>query len=354
MKNKSKRTIRRILALALSIVMTFALLPVIMPQSTMNVQAATLQGPRTDSNGVVTYDCVWFGSYPQAEVITTAMSKDYWAIESEYLRDGDLIVNDSLYQTLQKATGWDAAGDITLPGGDRYRRIKKGDATAAPDGWLGQYNWSDDSTYHYFKYQPIKWRVLSVSGSEALLLADKGLDDREYNKIYSAVTWETCILRSWLNGYGNENNSFINKAFNTQERAAIKTKTLQNKDNPEYGTAGGNATKDKVFLLSYEDTVNPTYGFSSDSYMGYKARRIQASTYAKAMGTWWDAYTEYSGYSNSMWWLRSPGVNSYVAMTVSDGGVVNRYGHGVSCPNLDALVPALYLNLSSSNLYSYA
>ncbi|MGN0394593.1 MAG: hypothetical protein ACI4EF_04465, partial [Coprococcus sp.] len=180
MKNRRKNVLKKAITLVITFVMTLVLLPVITPKEAANVQAATLKGPRKNSNGNVTYDCVWFGSYPQAEVITTAMSKNYTAIESEYLRDGDLIVNDSLYQILQKATGWDAAGDITLSGGDRYRRIKKEDAAYAAEGTSYYYNWSDGSTYHYFKYQPIKWRVLSVSGGEALILSDKGLDDREY------------------------------------------------------------------------------------------------------------------------------------------------------------------------------
>ncbi|MGN0395479.1 MAG: DUF6273 domain-containing protein, partial [Coprococcus sp.] len=205
-------------------------------------------------------------------------------------------------------------------------------------------------TYHYFKYQPIKWKVLSVSGSEALLLADKVLDTQRYNKDLKDVTWETCTLRSWLNGYGSEKNSFVSKAFNVQEKNAIKTKTLQNNDNPEHGTTGGNDTTDKVFLLSYDDILNPTYGFLSDPDMDDKARRIQASTYAKAMGNYWNIYKEYP--DNSSWLLRSPGRYSNNGMYVSAAGIVDRDSYkGFSS---EAVLPALYLNLSSSNLYSYA
>ena len=54
----------------------------------------------------------------------------------------------------------------------------------------------------------IRWRVLEVSDTDgdgvlddAFLLADRSVDFRKYNEEYHGVTWETCTLRSWLNGY---------------------------------------------------------------------------------------------------------------------------------------------------------
>ena len=54
-----------------------------------------------------------------------------------------------------------------------------------------------------------------------------------------------------------------------------------------------------------------------------------------------------------MWWLRSPGNNSNNAAEVNNNGWVNRSGDDVS-DDCDGVRPALHLNLSSSNLYSYA
>ena len=54
-----------------------------------------------------------------------------------------------------------------------------------------------------------------------------------------------------------------------------------------------------------------------------------------------------------MWWLRSPGYYSYNAAEVSNDGWVYRYGNYVSY-YIGGVRPALHLNLSSSNLYSYA
>ena len=74
----------------------------------------------------VTWDCVWFGSYPQAEVVPS--EKEYTALGQDLLQRGDLIENEELYKKLQSAAGWDAQGDIVL-GGSKYRRVKRADAT---------------------------------------------------------------------------------------------------------------------------------------------------------------------------------------------------------------------------------
>lgn len=55
--------------------------------------------------------------------------------------------------------------------------------------------------------KPVKWRVLSVDGEDAFLLADQNLDCQPYHSEFAPVTWETCSLREWLNHY------FYNTAF---------------------------------------------------------------------------------------------------------------------------------------------
>ena len=154
----------------------------------------------------------------------------------------------------QLPTGWDGLGDLVI-GGDKYRRIKREDATVTSSS----YRWEKGTDYRYFKYQPIKWRVLSVDGSETFLLADKALDDKQYHTAYENVTWEGSTIRSWLNGYGASANlqkedysssNFINTAFSESARAAIRDTRIENKYNLNDGTGGGEDTVDKVLLLS--------------------------------------------------------------------------------------------------------
>ena len=179
----------------------------------------------------VTWDCVYFGSYPQSEITS---------------KDG------SIYNALKNATGWDENNDITIRG-TKYRRLKGEDAKYNwNDEW--HYNWNSDyKTYHYFQYEPIKWRVLNRNGNDAFLLADVALDDQEYNTSNEGVTWETSSMRSWLNGYGASVNqpktdysrkNFINSAFTSTQRSAIKTTSVVNNNNLVYETAGGNNTFD--------------------------------------------------------------------------------------------------------------
>ena len=95
----------------------------------------------------VTWDCIWFGSYPQAEVVPD--NEEYTTLAKELLQSGDLTRDNVLYQTLQSATGWDEQGDIVIDG-NKYRRIKKEDATYIPYTLTSSdYQWKNATEYHY-------------------------------------------------------------------------------------------------------------------------------------------------------------------------------------------------------------
>ena len=359
MKQHFKKAISVILATTL----TVSILPISDVNKQVSATSISLQNPRIvadssmEAGQKVTWDCIWFGSYPQAEVIP---SGEYTALDSSLLQDGDTIVSDELYSKLQNATGWDDNGDITIDG-NKYRRIKQSDATDATSGYEYYYSWSDSTTYHYFKYEPIKWRVLNVNGNDALLLADKGLDDQKYNEDWVDITWENSTIRSWLNGYGASSNSFgtdysnsnfLDTAFSSAEQSLVKATTVINDDNLDYGTEGGNNTSDKVFLLSESEVYTDnalSYGFVLDEYTDDEARRSKSSTYAKALGT----YSSIEHRGNCNWWLRSPGYYTTYASIVYDCGDVDGFGDYVDRSS-SSVCPALHLNLSSSNLYSYA
>lgn len=320
----------------------------------------TLQNPIKDGrSGNVIWDCVWFGNYPQTEIVSeedetqlAAMQKMNTDYKTRYE-----TVSASAYQQIAGAS-YDSNGDATVDG-VKYRRMKKGDATHSKINNSKYYQWTDSTSYHYFRYEPIKWRVLLVEGNDALLLADLGLDDRKYNESRLDITWENSTMRSWLNGYGASDNqqggdysssNFLDSAFSSAEQAAIANSTVVNADNPRFGTTGGNDTIDKIFLLSIDEATKTEYGFLTDYSTYDKARMAKTSTYAKAAGCWTDTNTAYAG--NAWWWLRSPGYNTdETADVYSDGFLI---GNGYSVNNNDIAVrPALHLNLSSS-LYFYA
>ena len=295
-----------------------------------------------------TWDCVWFGSYPQSEITS---------------EDGDI------YDKLKNVTGWDENNDIVI-GKAKYRRLKATEATnyATRTGEThpSYYNWKTDyNTYHYFKYEPIKWRVLNRNDNNVFLVADISLDDQPYNVDYTNVTWENSSIRSWLNGYGNSENqpkrdysqkNFINSAFSSEQISAIESTRVTNNNNINYKTNGGNDTLDKVFLLSEADVYNTDeaqkYGFDKEVENAPK-KRSYCSTYAYAMGTTRYNNSYYLRYKEDVnWWLRSPGRYAYKAAYVNDEGMVYRSGNDVN-DKYSGVRPALYLNLSS-DMYSYA
>lgn len=235
----------------------------------------------------VTWDCIWFGSYPQTKIVSSSKEND-------------------LYSTLETANEWDKNNDIII-GKEKYHRAKKS----------------------YFKYEPIKWRVIKCENGEALLLSDIVLDKQKYNKRLKKVTWEKSTLRKWLN------KKFMNRAFSSSEQEAIRTTKVINEDNYYYKTDGGNDTLDKIYLLSLSETdEEKEYGFT-DSY----GMTIKYSNYADL-----DDY--------QYWWLRTPGEKNISAAAVDMFGEAY-VGGGESDMEL-GIRPVLHLNLLATDDYSYA
>lgn len=146
--------------------------------------------------------------------------------------------------------------------------------------------------------EKILWRVLSVENSDAILISEYGLDALPYHdKKFTYITWEECSLRSWLN------NSFYDNSFNEKEKSKILLKTLSNRNNPEFGTIGGNPTKDKVYILSIDEA---TKYFPSD-----KNLRTTPTIYAKSKNA------DVSPRGVCEWWLRSPGFEGELAATAA-------------------------------------
>ena len=235
----------------------------------------------------VTWDCIWFGSYPQTKIVSSSKEND-------------------LYSTLETANGWDKNNDIII-GKEKYHRAKK----------------------CYFKYEPIKWRVIKCENGEALLLSDIVLDKQKYNKRLKKVTWEKSTLRKWLN------KKFMNRAFSSSEQEAIRTTKVINEDNYYYKTDGGNDTLDKIYLLSLSETdEEKEYGFT-DSY----GMTIKYSNYADLC-------------DYQYWWLRTPGEKNISAAAVDMSGEAY-VGGGESDMEL-GIRPVLHLNLLATDDYSYA
>ena len=161
------------------------------------------------------------------------------------------------------------------------------------------------------------------------------LDAKPYHTSDTSITWEGSTLRTWLN------NDFLNTAFSETERAKILTTHLDNPNNPDYGTVGGNATDDKVFLLGLSDVYGEDSHFSTGNWY------FNNNNDRKAMATWYAVNKGVSAYnydtsktcSNSnyqvnkcstKWWLRSPGRHTSDAAYVTNKGSVYVNGYDVN------------------------
>ncbi len=155
--------------------------------------------------------------------------------------------------------------------------------------------------------EDIEWQVITIENSRALLLSRYGLDTKPYNEVRTSTTWETSTLRKWLN------NDFYNNAFTAAERSKMLYLQIQNKDNPKYGTPGGNDTADHIFLMSVNDVLH----YLPDASM----RKCEATPYAKAHKA--EVYSN----GNSWWWLRTPGAKEGAVHIYSDGEIYYEGGY---------------------------
>jgi len=270
-----KKTIKRVLSVMLVLLMITGMAPL---NGFAGLDLGSLFASKASAAGYSVGSIIAFGSYPQSKVTDVTLKA----------RLGELTTN--------------SLGDCTY-NGVKYRRYK--------------YNGVTD----FYRFEPVRWRVLSVGSDGVFLLSEKVLDQHVYNESYgSQYTWANSSLRSWLNG------EFYNLAFSSTEKSKIRTSTLIND-----GTYTGPDTSDKIFVPSL-------YDMSSEYGLGSSSSRIAAATdLAKERGVY------YYG-SGAYWWLRTRYYNYSASYVDYDGGISDYY---LNRTYIGAR-PALKLNLNSS------
>lgn len=269
---------------------------------------------------------------------------------------------------------------IVIHNGTKYLGVQMNDYRASGVYSLTSYimkNGYFTFEVYWFKYEPIKWRILTTSGNSAFIMSDIALDSfsiqpnrksenrdglfAEYNNSTGvpdgtyANNWEYCFLRGWLN------ETFYNEVFNGLQKEIIKTMKLDNSarssnpnDYPKYYGYGENAGKnkfadqckdtyDKIFLLSLRDITTTAYGFNKDVRAKDPARNLQATDFAKLHG----APMNTNDKKYVTWYTRSPapanGNQGYATF------VLDRHAKG-AIDSIDlvpdgGVVPALWITL---------
>lgn len=138
----------------------------------------------------------------------------------------------------------------------------------------------------------VYWTVLDKNEEGVLLLNKNVLKEESYSYDGENVTWKESGIRKYWNETG------IDHLFSEKEKRHIAWTTVENNDNPEYGTDGGEETRDRLFLLSL-DEVNKYF-------LDEESRRVKSSGNAE--------------HSDGWWWLRTPGINEHSAVYVFEDG----------------------------------
>lgn len=270
---------------------------------------------------------------------------------------------------------------IVIYNGTKYLGVQMNDYRASGVYSLTSYimkNGYFTFEVYWFKYEPIKWRILTTSGNSAYIMSDIALDSFSiqpnryqgfYNEKYGvfrtdqngnmdgtyANNWEYCFLRQWLN------ETFYKEVFNDLQKEIIQTTHLDNTARscnpnayPKYYGYGENAgknkfadqckdTDDKIFLLSLRDITTTAYGFNKDVRAKDPARNLQATDFAKLHG----APMNTNDKKYVTWYTRSPapanGNQGYATF------VLDRHAKG-AIDSIDltpdgGVVPALWITL---------
>ena len=213
------------------------------------------------------------------------------------------------------------------------------------------------SKVYWFKYEPIKWRIISESNGKAKLLAEMILDSQDFNNtnisrtidgqtIY-ANNYEYSSIRAWLN------ESFYNTAFSDLQKQIIQTVEVDNStrstNTDNNATQWGNGenkyacsnTQDKVWLLSEQEVTRAIYGFSEETGET-NTRQKKVTDYSKCQGVFTNTESGYEG--NGSWWLRSSRCGyEHCSRVVNSNGSSNLY-YGVNSSFI-GVVPAIQITL---------
>ncbi len=223
----------------------------------------------------------------------------------------------------------------------RYRPYYTGYTSSAGNTYQDD-NGYNTNTVYWFKWEPITWRILSQDDSKMFIMADLIIDSQQYYHEYSGTrtidgktvypnNYKESDIRKWLN------DDFYNAAFDELSKDFIVQTEVDNSASTTSSSSNQYAcenTLDNVFLLSYKEATNSSYGLNSST------RQLQTTDYAQCQG----AYTATGSYKGcGWWWLRAPDGNysSNAINVYRDGTVghddVNLAGSGV--------VPALNITL---------
>lgn len=213
---------------------------------------------------------------------------------------------------------------------EAFQVMPVGEADIYDAVYLGTYEQDNNKSNGQ---EHIEWVVLDKADGKLLVISRYALDNQPYHASGEDVTWETSSLRKWLN------EDFYNSAFSKEEQAVILTAEVSPDKNPEYETTPGNATQDKIFVLSMSE-VNQYFPAPS-------SQNCWPTAYAVAHGVFASKSKDPSNAGSCGWWTRTPGWYQNRAVYVMSGGVFFTSGIEGNDHNMQPAVrPAMWVSVA--------
>ncbi len=355
MKTKRKNIFKSLLALTLALIMVLGVAPI---SELAGVDWASLFAPKAEAEGK-TYkvgDIIEFGSYPQSKVtdssLVSALNKasKKWVSYGYYSGDG----NDGS----MKPGDWMKYADFTYNGTkyravtfSQYRPLYTNYSSSSDNSYQVDNGYTVNNIY-YFKYEPLKWRVLDPS--TGLVLCESIIDSQAYYSDvvynygaephgYGEAHWNDAEHTHYANDYATSsirkwlNSDFYNTAFSSVQKANILTSKLDNNAySISYSEFNGESTCDNVFLLSYNEAKK----FFGESISNESAKTLIVTDYAKVQGV--------CGYYEYNWGLRSAYAYSHSYCIASDDNHISGTDVRTTCIGVRPAIKISNLELCGS------
>ena len=190
-----------------------------MPETDVTI---TVELAEIEDQYVKVNDTIFFGSYPQTRVadnniisqLNTSAGELPSVGNNNSWTDYGYYINGNVESYM-----WYIDIDQDNDGTNDYRGVYFIDYRQrninSEDGYINQYtNGYLINTVYWFKYEPIRWNILSVNDGNVLIIADLLLDSQNFTNSTS-TDYNNSTLKSWLN------DNFYNTAFNVLEKKLL-------------------------------------------------------------------------------------------------------------------------------------
>lgn len=174
----------------------------------------------------------------------------------------------------------------------------------------------------------IEWVVLEKSDTEATLLSKYCVLGHHYTEYFdfklengNMFYWENSDIRRFLN------REFFGAFFNDIEKKIILDSEIKNNNNVRFKTSSGNATVDKVYILSTEEIDKYIVSFD---YEDLDKKHNIKKLITKFNGMKYVFSENYEYKDETAYWLRDMGEFDWTACCVDSKGNINDRGEYIS------------------------